>query len=228
MSTVIQTPLADLVEDLELYPRHAVDDANVARLALALEAGIDLPPIVADRKSKRIVDGWHRGRAYRRVHGNGATVPVEFRSYPNEAALVEDAIHMNATHGRPFDEMDRTRAVLMLERLGLKPERIATALSCPVEKVEKLRLRVATANATVDATVPGTRKVTLKRPMAHFAGKTLTRPQAEAHDRAPGTSYLLVARQLLDAVRLNLYAPDDEKIGKAFKELRKALQEAGF
>lgn len=219
MAKVTTIPLAELVEDLTIYPRHAVDDANVQSLALALEAGHELPPIVVCSKTKRVADGWHRCRAYRRIHGPGATVPVTFRDYKTEAELVEDAIRLNAAHGRRMDSIDQTRAVLMLERYGLASERIALALHVPEARVEKLRLRVATARVATDQTVPGTRQITLKRCVSHLAGTQLTREQAEAHESAPGTSYLLIAKQLRDAIRTGLADREDERLVAMLAEL---------
>ena len=108
-------PLSELVEDWELYPRHSVDNSHVQTLALALETGATLPPIVADIKTKRITDGWHRARAYKRVVGNAAVVDVELVKYANEEELMYDAVVRNSRHGRRLDAIDQTRAVIMLE-----------------------------------------------------------------------------------------------------------------
>lgn len=228
MAKIVTVPLCDLVEDMDFYPRHAVDDANVQKLAMALEAGCELPPLIADSKSKRIVDGWHRGRAFKRVHGPGATVPVEFRSYASEAEMLEDCIRMNSTHGRQLDAMDQTRAVLMLERAGLSKSRIALVMHVPEGRVDKLRLRIATCKVPTEATVPGTKIITLKRSASHLHGKTLTKEQAQAHDGAPGTSYLLLANQLKSAVQTGLINREDERLKAALIELRKMLVQEGF
>jgi hypothetical protein len=220
---LVTMPLAELVEDLDLYPRHAVDDSNTRSLVLALEAGCELPPIVADAKSKRIVDGWHRARAYKRVHGPGATVSVELRSYASEAALFEDAVSLNASHGRRFDVMDQTRAVLMLEKYGIPLPRIALALHVPEPRCQALKLRVATAKITTRDTVPGTRFVTLKRCMAHLQNTVLSKEQAEAHDSMPGTSFLLICKQLTTALRTGLINLQDDRLVAALQELKEEL-----
>jgi hypothetical protein len=221
---ILTMPLAELIEDLSVYPRHAVDDSNVQSLALALEAGCELPPLIADQASKRIVDGWHRGRAHKRVYGPGATVRVELRTYPNEAALKEDAVALNSRHGRRLDVMDQTRAVLMLEKEGVPMDRIALILNVTAKRCEALRIRVADARVATAATVPETHKITLKRSVAHLQGKTLTREQAEAHDSMPGTSFLLIARQLATALRTRLVNLKDDRLLEALKELREELK----
>lgn len=223
MAKIATVPIASLVEDMSIYPRHAVDDSNVQSLALALESGCDLPPVIADEKSKRIVDGWHRVRAYKRVYGSGAAVPCELRKYASEAELIEDAIRLNASHGRRLDVMDQTRAILMLEQHGISPERIALSLHVTEKRVEKLRIRVARSNAPTNASVPGTKQVTLKRSVSHMAGKTLTKEQAKAHESMPGTSFLLIARQLRVGIETKLVNMDDPKIAEELVRLHDVL-----
>jgi len=218
-------PLCDLVEDLELYPRHAVDDSNVAALAMALQSGATLPPIVADKKSKRIVDGWHRVRAYRRVLGPKAVVDVELRSYPDEASIVLDAVALNSAHGRRLDVIDQTRAVVMLERHGVVPVRIAAAMHVPEERITKLSLRVAQARRPGEGTVPGTKTVTLKRPVAHMEGRTLTDEQVRVHGMLPGTSFLLITRQLRAALSAGMVDLTDDKLVAELKGLKAVLEE---
>ncbi len=179
--------------------------------------------MVADERSKRITDGWHRVRAKKRVHGPGASIQVELRKYKNEAEMVKDAIAMNSSHGRRLDVMDQTRAVLMLERHGVPMEQIALVMHVTEERVGKLRVRVANANTVATDTVPGTRKITLKRSVGHMAGKTLTKEQAEAHDSMPGTSFLLVARQLSMALRTGLINLDDGRLMDELKVLKMEL-----
>lgn len=205
-------PLADLVEDMTIYPRHAVDDVHIAQLVQALRAGALLPPIVVDRTSKRIVDGWHRVRAHRRVLGPTGTIDADLRHYDTEADLLLDAIALNATHGRKLDRIDQARSVLLAERAGIALEKIAVILSVPLERVQKLRIIIAKAPADSAGTVTGTTKVVLKRAMYHLAGEMLTAEQVAAHDIQAGTSFLLQARQMAAALRHNLVNRNDEHL----------------
>lgn len=205
-------PLAELVEDFTIYPRHAVDDANVAGLVNALKAGAALPPLVVDRQSKRIVDGWHRARAYRRVIGPQAVVNVEIIPYPTEVAMLEDAIRRNAAHGRKLDVIDQVRVVTLCQERGVTVTQIAALLNVLPERVEKLAVRLAFAAAPGDGTIPGTVAVALKRPVAHLAGTTMTEAQVEAHTHAPGTSYLLIAQQLTVAIQHDFINRDDARL----------------
>lgn len=219
--TVADTPLARLVEDLSLYPRNRVDDMNVSRLVEAIKAGAVIPNPVADKKTKTLVDGFHRVRAYRRVLGANGVIPVELRDYKSRAEMLLDAIKLNSSHGRQLDRVDQTRSVVLSDDEGIPSAVIAAALHIPERQVQKLRIRVAVAP---DAQHPGqTVRVMLKRPMAHFQGQTLTEEQATAHKSVAGTSYLLQVRQIKDACEYDLFNPEDEAVWLALQQLQAKL-----
>jgi hypothetical protein len=139
---ICRLPLADLVEDFDLYPRHAVDNSYVGDLVRASQAGSNLPVPVIWRDGWRIIDGFHRVRCYARLHGKNAEIPVEIRTYPNEAAAIKDAVALNASHGRKLDSQDKTRSALMLERAGVSPQEIAVTLHVPEKRVREIVARV--------------------------------------------------------------------------------------
>ena len=225
VTSTVTVPLAELVEDMDVYPRHAVDTAHVQSLAFALETGATCPPLVADKKSKRIVDGWHRARAYKRVLGANGAVDVELIAYRDEEALIIDAVQRNAAHGRKFDAIDRVRAVLMLERQGVSTVKIAVAMSIPEDRVIKMMVRVAHGNT---GTVPGTKKIVLKRPVHHLQGTTLNKRQIEVHSMLPGTSFLLIARQLCRALEVDMVNLEDAKLIDQLRTLRDVLVSAAL
>jgi hypothetical protein len=224
-SMIVSVPLADLVEDTTLYPRHVVDSVNVTRLVQALEAGATLPPLIADKQSKRLIDGWHRIRAYRKVLGPNGVVDVELRDYPDEGSMLLDAIECNAIHGRQLDKTDMTRCIHLSQEKGVTLVRVAAVLHITESVAEKLTIRVATVPQGSTETIPGTDQVALKRPVIHLAGTQLSEAQARAQPTVPGTSYLLITRQLADAVRLDLANRGDLKLMQALRELLDALQD---
>jgi hypothetical protein len=131
----LKTKLIELVEDFELYPRNDVSSSHIGSLADAIVRGDPLPPIVIERKSKRIVDGIHRSRAYRKA--GIAEIEVEARSYHNDAEMFADAVRLNSQHGRSLDPYDRRRAVAKLTTLGLKKVEIAEIVRIPVERIDE-------------------------------------------------------------------------------------------
>lgn len=212
-------PIAELVEDMAIYPRHAIDEAHVAILADAIRSGVTLPPLVADRATKRIVDGWHRLRAFRRILGATGTVEVDLRKYASDAELFLDAVALNAAHGRRLDRVDQVRVVMLAERIGITEVRVAAVLHVPAERIPLLRVRVAKLPNGVEGAIPGTRQVALKRPLFHLAGQTLSAGQAAVMHTVPGTSYLLIVRQLAEGLTHRMLDPADERLRAALVAL---------
>lgn len=212
-------PLTELVEDLSIYPRSSVSSVNVTNLVAAVEAGCVLPPIVADQKSKRIVDGFHRRRALLRVFGKEADTEVELRQYSSEAELFADAVAMNTSHGLPLGEFEKRGVVLRLGEMGESDEKIALVLHIPQVKVETIRIRVATVVTEVGEPI---RLQPLKRSTLWMQGSAMSESQAQAHKSAPGTSWGLLAQQLTKGLREGLVEPDGRIIA-ALQHLQREL-----
>jgi hypothetical protein len=127
--------LAQLVEDPNIYVREEFDEEYVSELADALRVGAKLPPPIVDAATLRIVDGWYRVRAMRRVLGPDAVITVIARTYASEGDVLRDRKELNARNGLRLTPNDRIRAAHLLARAGIPPEEIAAILSVPVERV---------------------------------------------------------------------------------------------
>jgi hypothetical protein len=160
------------------------------------------------------------------VFGDEHLIEVELRDYPDEASLVFDSIEMNARHGRQLNGTDRVRSAIMLEQLGFGSTQIAVALHVTEAQVQKLVVRFAKARTASVETVPGTKLIALKRPVAWMQGKTLTAEQVKTHDMLPGTSFTLHARQLLEALRSQMVDLTDDGLMVVLRDLRDALNDA--
>jgi hypothetical protein len=116
---------------------------------------------------------------------------------------------------------------VMCQNKGIDDIRIAAAIRQTTQEVQKLSVRIVYApTPTSPSVIPGTpTTIALKRPIRHLAGETLTKEQVAAQPSVPGTSYLLLTRQLLDAVRYELANRQDEVLQQALRELRDALIE---
>jgi hypothetical protein len=222
--TVKTMPLADLVEDFDIYPRHALDTAHVRTLEDALRSGVVLPPIVVARKGNRIVDGFHRARAHRRVAGPDGQVEVDVRSYRSEADLVRDAVALNSTHGRRLDQQDRTRSALMLRRLGVEVAEIAVTLHVSMERVEKLLVKVVEVRPETDT---GVARVEPAKPIARRFGtpRTLTPTQAEVHRSASGWWPTQTITQLTREIESGLLDLDAPGIREKLLRLAEVIRE---
>lgn len=100
-----------LIEDMTLYPRNDVDEVNIAHLVEALQVGAELPKILIEETTLRIVDGFHRRRAYMRAFGDDVEVTCEVKKYKDDAELFLEAVRLNANHGINMDGYDRTHAM---------------------------------------------------------------------------------------------------------------------
>lgn len=209
--------IAELIFDATLYPRHEVDSHHVRELADAIRAGATMPPIIADRVSKRIVDGVHRCNAVRRVHGDEAKAAVEWRKYKNDGELFVDAARLNAGHGRRYSPFDIVRIRHVAEGLEIDPAYLAANLSMTVERLGKLEI-TKTAIGPTGGLQP------IRRAVSHMAGQQLTETQAKGAERMGGMSLLYYANQIMTAVEHDLLPVDNVRLMDRLVELVEALR----
>ena len=207
--------LASLVFDFDLYPRRQIDTQHVHYMGMALDAGTDFPPILIDKASKRIVDGFHRARMFAKKLGPKASVQVIEKSYRSEADMFLDAVRHNASHGRMLAPFDRTHCVLRAEALEIEPEQIASAMQITADVVGKLRAdRVGKLHGAVTP---------LKRTIRHMAGRSLTQAQEDAHRKLGGMNQAFYANQLIVLIESGLLDKANEQLMASLAKLKDLL-----
>lgn len=220
MATLKTVTIADLVEDYAVYPRRKLDEQHVSDLVQALNAGAALPPVIAEEKTLRLVDGFHRTRAYRRVQGDSGKIKVELRAYAADADLFLDAARLNAGHGRKLARADQIRIAVRASELGVPNEQIATALAVRTDRVEKLQLRIVVTD--VGANSSGGRllvKAPSKPVARHLEGRQITAEQAEAIDHGPGLPAIRLVHDLTKWLHADVLDLTDDKLVDALLEL---------
>jgi hypothetical protein len=210
-----QIPAAKLVLDYKLYPRHHLDDVNVRGIANSLDAGEEPPPVVAERSTLRVVDGFHRVAAYLR-RDTEAVIAVELVDYESDAELFEDAMRRNARHGVKLNPFDRSRCVQIGTELGLDVDRIAGALAVDVDVLGKLK-------AAKTAYDHDGKPLPIKRPLRHLAGQRLTERQERANRRSSGWSVRFHAEQIIQAIEGDVCDWTDEATVTALREVQALL-----
>lgn len=205
-----------LVLDYKLYPREEIRSYHVRQIVEALEAGAILPPIIVDRKSKRVVDGFHRVRAYQQIYGPDAQIPAILKTYESEAEMFAEAVALNTVHGWGLTPYDRARAIARAEELKMEPEVIAKALNMTREHLAELK---ATRMAFYQ-----TKPAMLKRTTAHLAGEELTEKQLEYNLRAGGMSQTFYINQVIGMLEAEAVDWERETVVKALKHLYKLLE----
>jgi len=211
------TDVANLVEDFDLYPRGSVDSTHVTHLIEAIESGVELPPVVADGKSRRIVDGVHRCRAMRSLYEEKAQIAVVWKEYATEAEMLLDAIRLNANHGRNLSAFDRTVAITKALKLEIDPTCIATALNMKTERVTKLVTQRVVK-------IEGSRtRATLKMPIRHMAGQVLSMTQAQVIPHLGGNTQMFYVNQLIRLIENNMLDTSNEVLLERLDRLAKLL-----
>lgn len=212
-------PVSEIVLDFDLYPRQSINTQHVAEMCEAAKAGVDFPPIVTDKKSKRTIDGFHRVRKALRL--KEPEIAVIEKTYKTEAEMLLDAIRMNANHGRVLSAYDRTHCIILAGRMKIKDNAIATAMSITTDRLESLRID---RSATVK-TGKVVETVALKRTVRHMAGKRLTKPQVEANEKLSGMTQQFYVNQVLTLITSGLLDRTDEKLMELLGELRDKISE---
>jgi ParB-like nuclease domain len=210
-----QIPAAKLVLDYKLYPRHHLDDVNVKAIANSIDAGEETPPVVAERTSLRVVDGFHRVTAHLR-RDSEAVIDVQLVDYESDAELFEDAMRRNARHGVRLSPYDRSRCVQIGTELGLDVSQIAGALAVNVDVLGALKAR-KTAYDTNGDPLP------IKQSLRHLAGRKLSKKQEHANQRASGWSVRFHAEQIVTAIQGEVCDWDDEATIAALREVHGLL-----
>lgn len=207
--------LSELVLDFDLYPRGSVDMHHAGEIADAIQAGAAIPPIVIDKKSKRVADGFHRWKAYRRLFGEDHKVDCVEKDYKDDAELFVDAMRFNASHGRALTIHDKTHCLILAEKLGIGPDLVTGALNITTARIGQLR--------TERIGKIGPANVALKQTIRHMAGKSLTVKQGEANDKLSGMNQMFYVNQLITLIENDLIDEANVDLADGLRRLRKLL-----
>lgn len=202
-----------LVRDYSLYPRHEVDDYHVREIMEALRAGLTLPPIIADKASLRVIDGFHRIAAYGRLYGSEYVADVVLNDYESDAAMFQDAMEHNTQHGRNLTPYDKARCIARSKELGIEMQTVASALHITQDRLDKMLLERFTVSGEV-----------LKRTTRHFAGGAITPEQSEFNrQRAGGLDQLFYINQVIGLLDSDSIDWERETVTKALERLKTLL-----
>jgi ParB-like chromosome segregation protein Spo0J len=138
----------DLIFDRTLNPRLEGVDMEVVEFYASIFREVVWPPILVDRATHKLLDGWHRVEAAKRA--GVYTLPVQWVD-AREEELFALAVKANLGHGVHLTKEERYRAISRLQRESWTNERIAAFLgSSPAmvgktEKAEDLRIKFKVA-----------------------------------------------------------------------------------
>jgi hypothetical protein len=188
--------LSELILDFDLYPRGKVDSQHATNMVISLEAGAELPPLVIEKKTKRIVDGFHRWRAYKQIYDLNFEVTCIEKTYKDDGDLFLDAMRYNSSHGRALTPHDMTGCIIKAKKFKLSDHLVGEALHLTTEKINGLRgARIGSVSG---------RPIALKHTIQHMAGKKLTKKQACANKKLSGMEQLFYVNQLVALIENDL------------------------
>lgn len=208
---------SELIEDFGIYPRNCVWEGHVSDLAESIRAGAALPPIVADSKTLRIIDGFHRRRGHIKVSGPDAPIEVMLVDYANDAAMVADAITRNAHHGRRLTTADIARCAELAKKFKISREKLAGLLEVTRDRLGDITVKRMARGS--DGKTP----VVLRRAQSHLSGKNLTKEQEEVVTHVGGHTALHHVNTLIKLIE-SRSLPDDDKLFDRMRKLHELLE----
>lgn len=213
--------VSSLTWDSTFYPRQNISESHISRLADALRAGETFPAVVVDSKSLRIVDGTHRWKAWRRVHGDDSKIPCDLREYESESQMYLAAIDLNTAHGLDLTNFERTRCLLRLRELGIERETCLRALRMTSERAEKMLDHKTAIRVFSDGKQE---TVALKGSMSSFRGQVLSEKQVEVNRMAGGMKARYYVDLVIGLVESGVADSADAELLKRFMHLRELLK----
>jgi hypothetical protein len=199
----------ELIRDWSLWPRYEANDldqTNIRKLKMAISAGISLPPIKADKKSLRIIDGFHRQEAFISLFGENTLVDVELVDYKNETDMFLDSVRENSKHGLKLSPKDITHVFLVGRKKKIPLSLLAESVGMSKEDAQDfLERRTATVASTGE-------KIPLSAGAMNMAGKMLNGAQEKFARTANGVLPIIHVRLLLNALKANCFPLTDTEI----------------
>jgi len=172
--------LSLLLFDYEIYPRHKICDFNVGELIGILESGKELDPITWDKKTKKIIDGFHRVEAYKRIYGLNYEITGNEIDCQDKAEMVLKGIELNSKHGLKLSTWDKARCINLARVYKIKDQQMKDALGMTEQRFKKVCERIVEVRNKRGEAI---REIELKRGQKKIAqkidGKYVTEEEAE-------------------------------------------------
>lgn len=201
---IVKIQMSLLVCDFNIYPRGTkggVDKVLVGTYAQGMRSGAKFPPIDVDRKTKRIVDGWHRYEAHKRVVGD---TPIRCRlfDFKSEEEMFLHAFRVNFHHGKNLSQWDVKHCIALAHQMNIDLERLQEiATSYDIEEL------AGDVRETRQGVV-----IPIKSEITKFVppGKKLTKAQEEINETKSRDSFLTTIRNTVRIIRARCFSKDDE------------------
>lgn len=202
--------ISSIVIDESLYPRNGINEMHLHRLVAAINTGAQLPPVIVEAKTRRLVDGRHRYEAAKKLKWK--TIEAIEKTYKNEADLFADAVRLNIAHGAPLDQYTVRSAIIRLQTYGYSKQAISEVVRLPPADLEKIERGFATDTAG--------KPIALKGGLSHLAGHALDEQQKQINRRYSGPKAVFFVRQIAGLLANDMH-PQTETFAREMDDLCK-------
>lgn len=198
--------IATLLLEYDIYPRHSTSEVRINEYYTSLKAGAKFPPIIADIKTRWVVDGFHRYKMY--LKAGVEKVEVEWREFEDKKELIWYAINLNSAHGLKLTTYDQSKCIIIGEGAGMTDDELTSALVITKIKFESIKANRIRQVEISPLTIPeGTKEipkfesVAVKRIIADATEETVTDEQVSGQKSMGcmrASYYIKEARRILE------------------------------
>lgn len=210
--------LENLVADTSLQVRKEINGWVVSRLVQVLKSGNEFEDPIAILPDNRILAGFHRFQAYKRVKDPQEKIKVQVYQAKDEQDAYLFAVKSNLTHGQPLEEFEKKAIRRKLQGSGWTDEQISLFIGVSLDRLYKWdaeRVVVQSGSKTEQMdTKPGTR-----------LPKKLSKEQYAEHINHHAVSTVFHARKIIGRIKDGTIE-DDERTTEVLGELYACLQDA--
>lgn len=141
-----------------------------------MRSGAIFPPPIIDQKTKKIVSGNHRVKAWIAEYGLDHEIEVEERAYKNRKEILTDFAKENLTHGRPLSGNEKRQITIELLKENMTPEACSQLFNVPVKAIKNY---AGMSVMVLEGKKEETRAI--KKGIEHLAGTTMDKDKYEEH-----------------------------------------------
>ncbi len=212
-----QIRLDEIVADTSLQVRKEINYWYVSRCVQVLKSGKDFKDSIVVLPDMRIVSGFTRYEAYKRVLDPSDKIKVRVYEAESEEDAFQFAVKENIAHGQPLKEFEKKSIRRRLQHQGWTDDQISQFIGVSLERLykwdaERVVVRSGDKQQQED-TKPGTR-----------LPQQVSQEQYKQHVNHHAVSTVFHARKVLERIKDGTIERD-EKTVSVLEELRQALEE---
>ena len=137
-TTTEKVRLGDIIIDAAYQIRHKIDTSNIGKYASDMKRGDKFPPIVVERSTGKLVCGFTRMEAYKKVFSPDTDVCCIFKDFVSIKDRIFFAAKDNDKHGQPLGYWDKKNIVSRLVDVSVSLKDVSERLGWKYSTVKKI------------------------------------------------------------------------------------------